>query len=502
MGRDGGAGDAAADPLPKRRGWMVRHRFRNRLFFIVIVFGLTCVVASEVAAVPTFARRYATSCATCHQAYTRLNSVGESFRLMGYRFVDDERYRKQQPVELGDEAYKRLWPKALWPTDIPSHSPLSFIGRFMIEADLDGSRTSDFTFLLPEEIELVWVGNVGDNISFYGDAIFLQKDFGGKDPDSWLTLKGWLQFQSLFGGDNKVNLRLGTVGTQTMALFTARDANIYGTHFYLYTSWFMPPVNLAQAGLSAFKGNTFNISPQMGIELNGVGRRWFYAVGVVNGNLEVPYGSPPSSDVSFVGAGTSTDNKDLYTQLAYKIGGSPWDRSGEQAAESLTTGAQFWRDDSWIFSLYGYLGTANIEATYLDGTETVEEDGFWRLGLGVQKRIKDFTIGAIYVAGNDDNPYGSLSDASVDSKAYHLEVLAFAYPWLIPYARYEGIDLDLPTDVPGLNPDQDIERILVGTKFMIRPNIFCTVEASHYTEGAYLEEGFDNTLFILLAASF
>jgi len=480
----------------------MRHNCRNRLIGALVVTGLTVVAASEVAAVPTFARRYATSCATCHQAYPRLNSVGESFRLMGYRFVDDERYRKQQPVELGDEAYKRLWPKALWPTDIPSHSPLSFIGRFMVEADLDGSRSSTFTFLLPEEIELVWAGNVGDNISFYGDAIFLQKDFGGKDPDSWVTLKGWLQFQSLLGGDNKVNLRLGTVGTQTMALFTARDANIYSTHFYLYTTWFMPPVNLAQAGLSAFKGNTFNISPQMGIEFNGVGRRWYYALGLVNGNLEVPYGSPPPSDVSFVGAGKSTDNKDLYTQLAYKIGGSPWDRSGEQADESLTTSAQFWRDDSWIFSLYGYLGTANIEATYLDGTETAEEDSYWRLGLGVQKRIKDFTFGAAYVAGNDDNPYGSLSDASVDSTAYHLEVLAFPYPWLIPYARFEGLDLDLPTEVPGLNPDQDIERILVGTKFMIRPNIFCTVEVSHYTDGAYLEEGFDNTLFILLAASF
>jgi len=468
----------------------------------MLLGGLVCVATSEVLAVPTFARRYSTSCATCHQAYPRLNSVGESFRLMGYRFVDDERYRKQPPVELGDEAYKRLWPKALWPTDIPRNSPLSFVGRFMVEADLDGSRPAAFTFLLPEEVELVWVGNLGDDISFYGDAIYLQKDFGGADPDSWAILKAWIQFQSVFGGDNKFNLRVGTVGTQTMGLFTARDANFYGTHFYLYTSWFMPTVNLERAGLSSFNGNNFNISPQMGFELNGVGKRWFYAVGVVNGNMEVPFGVPPPSDVSFVGMGTATGSKDFYTQLAYKIGGSPWDRSGEQAAETLTTGAQFWRDDSWIFSLYGYQGTAEIEAVDLDGTATVEEDDFWRLGLGVQKRIKDFTFAAAYVAGNDDNPYGSLSDASVDSASYHLEVLAFAYPWLMPYARFEGIDLDLPDDVPGLNPNQDMDRILVGAKIMIRPNVFCVVETAHYFEGAELEEGFDKTLFVLLAASF
>jgi len=475
---------------------------RARIFCTLIFAALVCVVASEVIAVPTFARRYSTSCATCHQAYPRLNAVGESFRLMGYRFVDDENYRKQQPVELGDEAYKRLWPKALWPSEIPRNSPLSFVGRFMVEADLDGTRPSTFTFLLPEELELVWVGNLGEKLSFYGDAIFLQKDFGGADPDSWLTLKAWLQFQSLFGGDNKFNLRFGTVGTQTMALFTARDANFYGTHFYLYTSWFMPPVNLEQAGLASFKGNSFSISPQMGVELNGVGRRWFYAVGVVNGNNEVPFGVPPPSDVSFVGQGIGTNGKDFYTQLAYKIGGTPWDRSDEKAGETLTTGAQFWRDDSLIFSLYGYSGTATIEAVDLEGAETVEEDDFWRLGLGVQKRIKDFSFAAAYVAGNNDNPYGSLSDASVDSTTYHLEVLAFAYPWLMPYGRFEGLKLDLPEGVPGLNPNMDIERILIGAKFMIRPNVFCVVETAHYFEGAELEEGFDKTLFVLLAASF
>ena len=478
------------------------NRRRTRVAYGLIFLALVCVAASEVLATPTFARRYSTSCATCHTTFPRLNSVGESFRLMGYRFVDDERYRKQQPVEMGDEAYKRLWPKALWPSDIPRNSPLAFVGRFLVEADLDNSRDATFTFLLPEEVELVWAGNLGSKISFYGDAIFLQKDFGGEDLISWATLKAWLQFQSLFGGDNKVNLRLGTVGTQTMGLFNGRDANIYGTHFYLYTSWFMPRVNLGQAGLVSFKGNNFSVGPQMGIEVNGVGKRWFYAVGVANGNLEVPAGTKPPSDVSFVGAGESTGNKDFYTQLAYKIGGAPFDRSAERAAESLTTASQFWRDDSLILSLYGYSGIATIETVDLAGTEIVEEDDFWRLGVGAQWKFKDITLGGVYLKGRDDNPYGSMSDDSVDSASWHVEMLGYPYPWLIPYVRYEGLDLDLPRDVPGLQPEQDIERILAGAKMMIRPNVFCTVEYVFYTEGAELEEGFDQTLFVLLAASF
>ena len=50
------------------------------LLFIGVMFAWT-----EALAIPTFARRYATSCATCHQAWPRLNSVGESFRISGFR---------------------------------------------------------------------------------------------------------------------------------------------------------------------------------------------------------------------------------------------------------------------------------------------------------------------------------------------------------------------------------------------------------------------------------
>lgn len=475
---------------------------RSRLCCGLVIGVVVLLVSVEVSAVPTFARRYATSCATCHEAYPRLNPVGDSFRMMGFQFPDDERYRKIQPVELGDEAYKRLWPKALWPSHIPGRSPLSLITRFMVEADLNGSRQSSTTFLLPEEIELVWAGNIGNNIAFYGDIIFLQKDFGGKDPESWATLKGWLQFQSLFGPDNKFNLRIGTVGTQTMGLFTARDANIYSTHFYIYTSWFLPSVNLMQAGLSEFQGNNFSIGPQQGLEFNGLGKRWFYALGVANGNLLVPAGSPPDRDVSFVGSGRNTDNKDLYVNLVYKIGGTQFDRSEEKQPGSLAPGAQYWRDNSLRLALFGYAGTADIKTTDVDGNTWEGQDDFWRLGLGLQQYIGNFQWSLAYMEGNDENPYGNLSDQPVDSTAWLAEALAYAYPWLMIYGRYEGVEMDLPEDVPGLLPVQDLAKIVAGVKFIIRPNMTCNVEATYYTEGAELEAGLDQTLFILLSVSF
>ncbi len=477
---------------------------RSRLIVCLCLGSVLLLAAADVLAVPTFARRYRTSCATCHSAYPRLNAVGESFRLMGFRFPDDERYRKTEPVEMGDEAYKRLWPEALWPTTVPSHSPLSFITRFMGEVDVDGSRKVGFSYLVPEEVEFVWVGNLGDDLLFYGDIIYLQKDFGGLEPQSWATLKGWLQFQSVVGPEDAFNLRIGTVGTQSMGLFNERDANIYATHFYQYTSWSMPPVDLGEAGLSSFNGNNFTITPQAGIELNGVGERWFYALGVVSGNPLWVSGDIPPSDITFFGQGRGTDRKDVYLQLAYKLGGLPFKRTAApETGTSLTPSSDFWRDDtSTVLSLWGYNGRAEIEAVDLDGVKNKQNDDFWRLGVGVQQMIKDVSIGGVYVVGKDDNPYGILTDQAVDSTTWNVEVLGFVYPWLIPYGRYEVLDLEMPEGVPGIPTQRDISRFVAGVKMMIRPNVFCTVEGTYYTKGEELEEGIDQTIFILLSVAF
>ena len=129
-------------------------------------------------------------------------------------------------------------------------------------------------------------------------------------------------------------------------------------------------------------------------------------------------------------------------------------------------------------------------------------DDFWRLGVGVQKQYKDISFSAIYLTGSDDNPYGNLSSQSVDSTNWHFEVLGFVYPWLMPYARFESLEVDVPTDVAGLEPEQDMQRVITGLKFMIRPNVYAVAEGAFYTKGAELEEGFDRTLFLLLTAAF
>lgn len=475
-----------------------------RIFATLICISvLWLMFVPEGAAIPYFSRKYRTSCVTCHEAFPKRNAVGEAFRMRGFRFVDDESYRKTEPVELGDPAYSRLWPHAVWPDTIPPQLPISFVGRSLAEVDLEDKRDESVTVLFPEELELVAADTMGEDISFYGDLIFISKDFsGGSEIDSWITGKAWLQFQSLIGPENVFNLKVGTVGIQSLALYNARDANTFTTHFYQYSTWTMPTVNLSRSGLAYFNGNTFSLQPLTGVELNGVGKRWLYAGGLVSGDVINPVNERPETSFYMVGVSKKAPS-DLFLQLAYKLGGLPLDGSAAQVENPLRANPEFWRDDHLLFSLFGYHGEADVDIQDVAGGPIMKyEDTYWRLGLGAEVKYKDLTVSTLYMLGNDDNPYGGLSPESVDSAAWMIEAYYFVYPWLIPYARYEGLDLDLPTGVAGLNPNQDRSRIIVGSKLAIRPNIMLNVEASFYSDDEEVERGVYDTLFFLLSAAF
>jgi len=78
-------------------------------------------------AIPAFARKYGTSCVTCHTVYPRLTPFGEAFRRNGYRFPGvDSDFIKQETVPLGNDASKKQFPNAVWPAWVPSIPGLAF----------------------------------------------------------------------------------------------------------------------------------------------------------------------------------------------------------------------------------------------------------------------------------------------------------------------------------------------------------------------------------------
>ena len=83
-----------------------------RPLFLAMLAGLLLLAGIRPAgAVPVFSRKYGTSCQTCHTIFPKLNPFGQAFRLNGYRMPKEtEDQIKQQPVSLGAEAYKKIWP--------------------------------------------------------------------------------------------------------------------------------------------------------------------------------------------------------------------------------------------------------------------------------------------------------------------------------------------------------------------------------------------------------
>ncbi|HEX9398966.1 MAG TPA: hypothetical protein VF912_02555, partial [Anaeromyxobacter sp.] len=96
---------------------------RTRLTMQLAILGLALAAPSAADAIPAFARKYETSCLTCHTVYPKLNPFGEAFRRNGYRFPGvDSDYVKQGTVPLGQEANKKTFPRSVWPSTIPISS--------------------------------------------------------------------------------------------------------------------------------------------------------------------------------------------------------------------------------------------------------------------------------------------------------------------------------------------------------------------------------------------
>src|ERR1035437_1998958 len=152
---------------------------RATLLALPLTLLVVCAVDIGTAtAIPAFARKYATSCQPCHTVFPKLNAFGVAFRLSGYRIPNEtEEMIKEKPVSLGAPAYKKLWPKAVWPGEIASAAPLAVNVKFAYAnastLNGDGSvSTSNNDFQFPQELNVFPAGTLGDHISSLTEVTF------------------------------------------------------------------------------------------------------------------------------------------------------------------------------------------------------------------------------------------------------------------------------------------------------------------------------------------
>lgn len=387
---------------------------------LLIAIPVVTFLVSVARAVPVFSRKYHTSCSTCHYAFPQLNAFGKAFKNNGWRYPGgDENFRKEDPVSLGSEAYKQVWPNSIWPSDIPGTSPLAVHASGSIAVPFnqpDSAAKSSFAF--PEHVQLFYAGTLGQTFSFFGEVEIENEDGAtnvgfpfrlqyDRAPGLHVTA-GSLHFDPSPGDFSLIPSEINVSTLESRNGWTAADEQ--------------PGLGLWGAG-------------------NGPGGRggWKYDAGVVEGQ-----GGPAGRD------------KDAYLRGTYKIGGLG-EIGGTEGQASATS--DFFRDNNATLGGYVYVGRvgADLFADREKLTVWAGTGDIW-----YERAILNATVMGMTskITGSEDRK----------SLAWYAQGQYVIYPWLIGLARFESTDKDT-----GDNTDP-ATTIVPAVVFMARANVKATLE--------------------------
>lgn len=378
-------------------------RLARRLLMIATAALVVLGPFRPASAMPVFARKYQTSCQTCHIVFPKLNAHGEAFRLNGYRMpAEMEEEIKETPMSLGSEAYKKMWPSMLFPSTIPGHVPIAVNIKMadVYSSSVDGTERSitrnDFQF--PQEVNLFTAGTLGDKFGFLAELTF-EEGAGVSIERAQFTAN------SVCGPEHAVNFKVGMFapdladGFQEMWLMTNNGID---------TLFAYNPIGVAGGTGLAEEGGGISIpSSVKAIEFYGVAKhRFFYTLGVTNGFGAVSgnSGNDPHSA------------KDWYARFDYKFGGMGLD--GDTTGKTMP--AENWRENSVRVGILGYHGTGrDVSFPITDDIGTplfdVVDRRYDRLGLYASWFWRDLNVFGAYVRGKDELTVTDL-EAATDTR--------------------------------------------------------------------------------------
>jgi hypothetical protein len=465
----------------------MKNAFVARAVLVLVAF---LVGESTAHALPAFARKYQTSCQTCHIVFPKLNAFGEAFRLRGYRMPGEtEDMIKQPPVSLGAPAYKRLFPQAVWPGEISSYVPLAVnIEMANVNASSlneDGTVTSVKNDLqLPTEVALLGAGTLGDHVSFWDEVVFGEKADGSVEVE---IEQARLGFDSPFGPEDLFHFRIGKflpnlVDGLKGGTFVSTDAGIDSFFGYnpIGVNGGTGPGEMTPAPI-AIPGSV------RGIEGYGIIKhRALWVAGLANG-------IGPSVAGNFDG----NNAKDVYARFDYKIGGMGLD--GDTGGQPIVP-ENNWRDNSLRVGVFAYRGDgSNIDfpVTIEEGIETnIQDVHFLRTGVYANLFFQDLNVFGAYLHGTDSLQVFNATTARLlntiepDYHTWFTQADYVIYPWLQAALRYETLT---PADrsVPSLRTG------VFNVSALVRANVKLMVEYQRD-----LREGDNHSLNAVLRFAF
>jgi hypothetical protein len=422
-----------------------------------VVIALFCwqLAPSRAAAVPSFARKYETSCTTCHTVYPMLNSFGEAFRRNGYRMPSrdgstDGDATKSPAIPMGQSEYSKEFPNAVWPDKISQTVPLSVwlnggVSFNFPKSDAHDANGNTFTWNeLLSEAHLFGAGAFDDRLTYFAQ-LTLAAD--GVDLET-----GYLLWNDVLGADqHALNLWVGRLMSPSLTSF--------GGHSSYLSDTLTPEVSLA--GLYNPNGSfVLGQGHSDGIEANGVlGHRVDWSVGWL--------ASLPSGGLKLPNA------EDVYAHVGVKLGGMSLDGEGPDGA-LVSNVKRPWEETSVTLDVFGYHGL-NVLDNGTAATPVGQRGPINALGGGLRVYLGSFVLHGGLQFEHHMHPYpgtaamgstaamADLRGASGYTQFDELDYVVF--PWFVPGVRAEL------THVGGPVGSASLLRILPGVAMLVRQNI-------------------------------
>ncbi|MCX6177824.1 MAG: hypothetical protein NT163_00325 [Chlorobiales bacterium] len=422
-----------------------------------MMVSLILLSAKESFALPVFARKYHTACSTCHIAFPARNGFGEAFRNNGYRFPNDtdEEMVKEEPIKLGQEAYKDVFPNAIWPSDLPNMPSLGFLAKSgaTLQKNPMNGKYRDVKY--NAEVDMFFAGTITKQLSYIGDLAF---DGGTNGGDAVATTLGRLQLVWTFRPG--LSMAWGDVGfPEQFDLISARA----GTDLDGYAASLPNPNRGVELRIAGNTGACGGYSL-----LAGIGR-----------NSEVGATDPNGNDLEVHGNITDT----RFVRATFKVGGN-----GLLSGVGGSYGIQSIGMDNSITFGVNYVNSGQ-------GANTGSEDriagltknaysGDVRINYGPVRAVAQYAhfnevLNSIELTDSygNDIPRGAFNYGKRNALSFEADY--WLYPWLFGLVRYEHLHDDL---------NGRINKIIPGIGALVRPNFKVGVEYVSVTKDAVADE--------------
>lgn len=414
---------------------------RYSLAMRILLAAAALAAAAPASAIPAFARKYGTSCLTCHTVYPKLTPFGEAFRRNGYRFPGvDSDYVKQETVPMGQEQNKKTFPNSVWPASLPASVPVAIgaNGQAQIFPDKTASvprQNNGTRFSLDDLVAEghLWAGAaLDDSITLWAELTFA--DSGAEVEHAQVLLN------DLLGPAHVVNLVVGK-GFPTLTSFGAHSS-------------YIADQGIANAPVSAMLLGSQDpfvlVDNVTGLELNGVIQgRFDYSLGLTAGK----------------NTWTSRFNSEnWYAHAGYKVGGMRLDGEGSTGAEDAL---HPWAETALAVDVFYYRSNERLPDPTTAGALPLG-DVSSTVGGQVRGQMGSLELDLGYYSQQHDRGWvnGAGELAKVTAGVFYTELSYVVFPWMVPAIRVESISLR-----PSGGANVSDLHVMPGIAFLLRPNV-------------------------------